>query len=51
MTDSTYVIFSGILQEKKDLFISYANEYGLELVDEKIKNKWIGLVFKLKDKR
>lgn len=51
MTDSTYVIFSGILQEKKDSFISYANEYGLELVDEKIKNKWIGLVFKLKDKR
>ncbi|WP_288862623.1 50S ribosomal protein L11 methyltransferase [Sneathia vaginalis] len=51
MTDSTYVIFSGILQEKRDSFISYANEYGLELVDEKIKNKWIGLVFKLKDKR
>lgn len=51
MTDSAYVIFSGILQEKKDSFISYANEYGLELVDEKIKNKWIGLVFKLKDKR
>lgn len=51
MTDSTYVIFSGILQEKKDSFISYANEYGLELVDEKIKNKWIGLVFKLKDKK
>ncbi len=51
MTDSTYVIFSGILQEKKDSFISYANEYGLELVDDKIKNKWIGLVFKLKDKR
>lgn len=51
MTDSTYVIFSGILQEKRDSFISYANEYRLELVDEKIKNKWIGLVFKLKDKR
>lgn len=51
MTDSTYVIFSGILQEKRDSFISYANEYGLELVDEKIKNKWIGLVFKLKDKK
>lgn len=51
MTDSTYVIFSGILQEKRDSFISYTNEYGLELVDEKIKNKWIGLVFKLKDKR
>lgn len=51
MTDSTYVIFSGILQEKKDTFISCASEYGLELVDEKMKNKWIGLVFKLKDEK
>lgn len=49
MKDDGIVIFSGILQEKEDKFISLLNKKNLKLIDRKLKNKWVGLAFKIEE--
>ena len=49
LKNNTIVIFSGILLEKKDKFIIKANEIGLTLLEEKVRNKWVGLVFRFEE--
>ena len=40
------VIFSGILNEKKEAFLKKAKNYNLKQIDRKDKNNWVSLVFK-----
>ena len=40
------VIFSGILNEKEEMFVKKAENYNLKQIDRKEKNKWASLVFK-----
>lgn len=40
------VIFSGILKEKEYKILNKLKDTGLELIDRKEKNNWVGLVFK-----
>ena len=49
LKNNTIVIFSGILLEKKDKFIIKANEIELTLLEEKVRNKWVGLVFRFEE--
>lgn len=40
------VIFSGILNEKEEVFLKKAKNYNLKQIDRKEKNNWVSLVFK-----
>ena len=40
------VIFSGILNEKEEMFVKKAENYNLKQIDRKEKNEWTSLVFK-----
>lgn len=51
MKNNGIVIFSGILEEKEAKFVSLLNSKNLELIDRKVKNKWVGLAFLLKESK
>lgn len=49
LKNNSIVIFSGIINEKKNKFLEKTESIGLVLLEENIKNKWTSLVFRLEE--
>jgi ribosomal protein L11 methyltransferase len=50
VTDNGYLVLSGILDRQADEVQSEAEQHGLELIEKRLINDWVGMTFQKKAK-